>query len=166
VDNVASSRNLEGQDSEPTNGVLPATRKAPGWIDEATDIHGEGSVDRIHDREFSQCLHHQVNHNTDDQKSDDDSSWATSGERSARANEQTGANSTTTVKYVSMSCKGIVASRRRVWGDKHSNHLHVTALQVFLELVLVGVDHGDIVTIDAELTSLGVICQAVMHRWR
>lgn len=39
----------------------------------------------------------------------------------------------------------------------------MTALQVLLELILVCVDHGDIIAIDAELTSLGVICQAVMH---
>lgn len=39
----------------------------------------------------------------------------------------------------------------------------MAALQVLLELVLVGVDHADIVAINAELTSLGVICQAVVH---
>lgn len=96
MNNVASSRDLERQHSKPTDGVLPATCKAPGWIDEANNVHGEGTVDRVHDGKFSQRLHHQVNHNSDDQKSDDDSSRSTGGERSGGTNEKTGTDSTTT----------------------------------------------------------------------
>ena len=80
MDDVASSGDFKRQDSEPADSVLPSTGKAPGWIDESTDVHGEGSVDWIHDCEFSQCLHHQVHHNADEGKSDDNRGWSTSDE--------------------------------------------------------------------------------------
>jgi hypothetical protein len=80
VDDVTSSGDLERQDSEPANGVLPTTGKAPGWIYKSTDVHGEGSVNWVHDCKFGQCLHHQVHHNADEGKSDDNSGRSTSGE--------------------------------------------------------------------------------------
>ncbi len=57
---IASSRDFKGQDSQPTNGVLPAASEAQGGIDEATDVHCEGAVDRIHDGQFREGLHHEV----------------------------------------------------------------------------------------------------------
>jgi hypothetical protein len=58
--NVASSRDLERQHSQPTDGVLPSHGESQGRIDETTDVHGESTVDRVHDRQLRQSLHHEV----------------------------------------------------------------------------------------------------------
>lgn len=101
MDDVASSRDLERQDCKPTNGVLPSTGEPPGWIDEATNVHRECSVDRVHHSKFSQCLHHQVHHDTNDGESNDHSGWSTGNEGTGGTDEQSGANSTATATNIS-----------------------------------------------------------------
>ncbi len=60
MDDVASCGNFKGKDSQPANSVLPAASETPGGVNKATDVHGEGSVDRVHDGQFSESLHHEV----------------------------------------------------------------------------------------------------------
>ena len=60
VNDVTGSRDFEGQDRQPTDGVFPSTCETKRGIDEATDVHREGSIDRIDDRHFCQSLHHEV----------------------------------------------------------------------------------------------------------
>ena len=60
MDNIASSRNLEGKDCQPTDGVFPTASKAERGVDEATNVHSEGSIDRIDDRQLCESLHHAV----------------------------------------------------------------------------------------------------------
>jgi hypothetical protein len=103
VDDVASSRNLERQDREPTDGVLPSTGKTPRWVDEATNIHGERSVDGVHHSKFGECLHHQVHHDTDNGKSNNNRGRSARDEGICGTNEQTGTNSTATAKNVRIS---------------------------------------------------------------
>jgi hypothetical protein len=44
---VASGRNLERQDGQPTDGVLPGASETEGWVNETADVHGESTVDRV-----------------------------------------------------------------------------------------------------------------------
>lgn len=60
VDDIASGRNFERQNSEPTDGIFPSTGETPRRVDESADIHGEGTVDGIDDRHFGKSLHHQI----------------------------------------------------------------------------------------------------------
>lgn len=60
VNNVASSWNFKRKDGQPTDRVLPTASKTKGGIDKATNVHGEGPIDRIHDRQFCEGLHHEV----------------------------------------------------------------------------------------------------------
>lgn len=60
VDDIASSRYFEGQDSQPTDGVFPGASETPGGIDESTNVHGEGAVDWVHDGHFGKSLHHEI----------------------------------------------------------------------------------------------------------
>jgi hypothetical protein len=55
---VASSRDLEGQHSQPTDGVLPGTGETERRIDETADVHAEGTVDRVEDSQLGERLHH------------------------------------------------------------------------------------------------------------
>jgi hypothetical protein len=57
---VASSRDLEWQHSQPTDGVLPRHGESQRRVNEATDVHGECTVDRVHDRQLCKSLHHEV----------------------------------------------------------------------------------------------------------
>jgi hypothetical protein len=57
---VASCRNLEGKDSEPTNAVLPSAGKSPRGINKPANVHGESSVDRVQNCQFGKSLHHEV----------------------------------------------------------------------------------------------------------
>lgn len=66
--------------------------------------HGQTSVDWVHDSKLSKSLHHQVNHDSDDNEADKNSSRSTSLEGSSRTDEQTGSNSTTTVIDISIAC--------------------------------------------------------------
>lgn len=65
VDDVAGSRDLEGQHGEPRDGVLPGAGETEGGVDKATDVHGKGAVDWIHDGKLGEGLHHEVDHNSD-----------------------------------------------------------------------------------------------------
>lgn len=105
VNNIAGSRNLEWQNCKPTNGVLPSTGEAPRGIDEATNVHGECSVDWVHDRKFGQCLHHQVHHYTNEGEANDDRGRSTGDERGSRSNEQTRADGTATGTMLVYSVK-------------------------------------------------------------
>lgn len=49
-------------------------------------------------------------------------------------------------------------------GDLHGDHLHVAALQRALELILVGVDHGDIVSVHTELAALCLVVERTRLR--
>ncbi len=60
VDNVAGSRDFEGKDSQPTDGVLPTASESKRGIDEAADVHGERPVDGIDYRQLRESLHHNV----------------------------------------------------------------------------------------------------------
>jgi len=60
MDNIASSRDLEGKDGQPADGVLPTASKAPSGVDEAANIHVEGSVDGVQDSQLGESLHHEV----------------------------------------------------------------------------------------------------------
>lgn len=60
MDHVASSGDLKGKDSQPADGVLDAARPPEGGINEAADVHGECTVDRIKDSHFCEGLHHEV----------------------------------------------------------------------------------------------------------
>jgi hypothetical protein len=60
VDDVASGGDLEREDGQPADGILPAAGEAPGGIYEAADVHGEGSVHRVEDSQFCERLHDQV----------------------------------------------------------------------------------------------------------
>jgi hypothetical protein len=57
---IASCRNLERKHSEPINAVLPSAGKSPRRVNEPANVHGECSVDRVHDGQFGKRLHHQV----------------------------------------------------------------------------------------------------------
>jgi len=72
VDDIASGGNLKGQNSQPADGVLPTASEAPGGVDEATDVHGEGAVDGVHDGEFGESLHHEVDRDADEGEADED----------------------------------------------------------------------------------------------
>lgn len=48
----------------------------------------------------------------------------------------------------------------------HGNHLHVSALQIPVQQALVGLDQGDVVAIDTELTTTHVIAQTARLDWR
>ena len=58
--NVASSRDLERQHSQPTDGVLPSAGETERRVDETADVHAEGTVDWVQDSQLSESLHHEV----------------------------------------------------------------------------------------------------------
>ena len=60
VNDVASSGDFKGKDGQPADGVFPTAGETQGRIDEATDVHGEGTIDGVHDGQFGKSLHHQV----------------------------------------------------------------------------------------------------------
>lgn len=57
---VASSRDLEGQHGQPTDGVLPSAGETERGVDEAANVHAESAVDWVQDGHFSERLHHEV----------------------------------------------------------------------------------------------------------
>jgi hypothetical protein len=57
---IASCGDFEREYSEPTNAVFPSAGKAPRRVNEPANVHGECSVDRVHDGHFGKRLHHQV----------------------------------------------------------------------------------------------------------
>ena len=57
---IASCRNLEREYSEPSNAVFPSAGKSPRRVNEPANVHGKCSINRVHDRQFGKCLHHQV----------------------------------------------------------------------------------------------------------
>lgn len=57
---------LERENREPADGVVPTYREAPRWIDEADCIREEGSVDGVHHAKLGEGLHGQEELDTDD----------------------------------------------------------------------------------------------------
>lgn len=57
---VASSRDLEGQHGEPTDGVLPSAGETERRVDETANVHAEGTVDWVEHSQLSERLHHEV----------------------------------------------------------------------------------------------------------
>jgi hypothetical protein len=57
---IASCRNLKREYSEPSNAVFPSAGKSPRRVDEPADVHGKCSINRVHDGQFGERLHHQV----------------------------------------------------------------------------------------------------------
>lgn len=88
MDDVASGGDFEGEDREPTDCVLPTTvreavsdvvgvemledlpSETPTRINEADNVHGESTVDRVHDCQLCKSLHHEVNHESDNDESE------------------------------------------------------------------------------------------------
>jgi hypothetical protein len=60
---IASSRDFERQNREPSNAVLPPASKPPRGVNEAANIHGKCAIDWVHDGHFCQRLHHEVSRN-------------------------------------------------------------------------------------------------------
>lgn len=63
---------LEGEDCEPGNGVLPAHCETPRRIDEADEVCVEGTVDGVEDSHFSEGVGHHEQHGADDGVADDE----------------------------------------------------------------------------------------------
>ena len=57
---VASSRDLKGQHGQPTDGVLPGAGETERGVDEAANVHAEGTVDWVQDSHLGERLHHEV----------------------------------------------------------------------------------------------------------
>ena len=57
---VASSRDLEGQHRQPTDGVLPSAGETERRVDETANVHAEGTVDWVEHSQLSERLHHEV----------------------------------------------------------------------------------------------------------
>lgn len=102
MDDVTGSRHLKRQDSQPTDRVLPTTSKAPRGVDKSTYIHGECAVNRVHDSQLRERLHHQIDHTADDDEADENGPWPTSLEGTRRADEETSADRTTTIENTSV----------------------------------------------------------------
>lgn len=97
VDDVTGSRNFEGKDGEPGDGVFPSTGETEGGVDEAADVHGEGAVDWVHDGKLGKGLHHEVDHNTDGQEANDHGRWPAGDKGGSRADEEARADGAATV---------------------------------------------------------------------
>lgn len=92
VDDITGSRDLEGEDSEPGDGVLPGAGETEGGVDKTTDVHGEGAVDWVHDGKLGKGLHHEVDHDSDGQEANDHRGWAAIDEGTSGTDEEAGAN--------------------------------------------------------------------------
>ena len=141
MNDVASSRDLEGQDGQPGDGIFPGTGKAEGRVDEAADVHGEGAVDGVHDCELGKGLHHEIDHDSDGQETNDDSRWTSVDERTAGADEQPRANGAAAVLQSVLCTAFITELEERRY--THGNHLHVSALEVAVQVA--GFAHDDVV---------------------
>lgn len=97
VDDVTSSRDFEGKDGEPGDGILPGTGETEGGVDKAADVHGKGAVDWVHDGKLGKGLHHEVDHNSDGQEANDHGRWPAGDKGWPRADEETRANGAATV---------------------------------------------------------------------
>lgn len=136
VDDVTGSRDLEGEHGEPGDGVLPSAGETEGGVDKATDVHGEGAVDWIHDGKLGKGLHHEVDHNSDGQEANDHSRWASGDEGRAGTDEEAGANGAAATPLLVLCIQS-----RALGQDEHCNHLHVSTLETAVELVLLADAH-------------------------
>lgn len=71
VNNIAGGRDLERQNRQPTDSVLPGAGKTPRRIDESGNVDGEGAIDGIQDGHLSESLHHEVDTATDEGETDE-----------------------------------------------------------------------------------------------
>lgn len=110
---IAGSGDFEWQNGQPGNGVFPRASKAPGRIDEPTNVHCKGAVDGVQDRHLGERLHHCVHlktyassvitskfhgeQQTNDHEAEQNGSWTTIGERAGRADEEPCTDCTTTI---------------------------------------------------------------------
>lgn len=76
------SSNLEWQDEQPGDGVVPAHGETPRLVDEAADVCEESTVDRVEDSQFTKRLAGDENHRTDDDEAEE--LWGIVSGRSAR----------------------------------------------------------------------------------
>ena len=90
LDGDGGSSQLEGQDSQPADGIIPANSKAPRWIDKADDIGEECAIDRVEDCKFPESLHGAQQHDADNTETEKHTGRATSSQSTTRADEQTG----------------------------------------------------------------------------
>lgn len=65
------SRELKRQDTEPGECVVQTDGETPRWVNEANDISEEGAIDGIEHSHFSQGLHGEEQHETDDNVAND-----------------------------------------------------------------------------------------------
>jgi len=135
-DDIASCGDFERKYSEPADAVLPSTGEAPRRVDKSANVHGESAVDRVHDGHFGKRLHHQVDHDADDYETDNHCTRASSLESTATSDEKTGSDSTA-----------------------DGNHLHVSALQVSVQLALISLDNADILGFETELAATQMVTQ-------
>lgn len=122
VDGNRGSDDLERQDNQPLQGVVPAHGETPCRVDEASRICGEGTGDGEQDGHLTQSVDGAVQHDADQTEGDQERSGASVGQGLAGADEQTG------------TCQGGLAGmfarehacrrrrsdqRRREWRDEH-----------------------------------------------
>lgn len=72
-------------------------------VHESDNVHCEGAVDGVHDGQFGQGLHHQVDHQTHDDETEKHGSRATGLEGGTRAHKQTCTDCTTAAIVVLVS---------------------------------------------------------------
>lgn len=71
MNDVTGGRDLERQNRQPTDSVLPGASKTPRRIDESGDVDGEGAIDGIQDGHLCESLHHEVYAATDEGETDE-----------------------------------------------------------------------------------------------
>lgn len=137
-------------------------------VHESDNVHCEGAVDGVHDGQFGQGLHHQVDHQTHDDETEKHGSRATGLEGGTRADKQTCTDCASAVIVVLVSSShgsSRVESSRvesirvlRVPGPhSHGNHLHVSALETAVQRILIGVDDLLILCIKTELAAADMV---------
>lgn len=57
---IACCRNLKREYSEPSNAVFPSAGKSPRRVNKPANVHGKCSINRVHNGQFGERLHHQV----------------------------------------------------------------------------------------------------------
>lgn len=132
-------------------------------VHESDNVHCEGAVDGVHDGQFGQGLHHQVDHQTHNDETKKHRSRATGLEGGTRADKQTCTDCASAVIMVLVSSShgsSLVESSRvlRVPGPhSHGNHLHVSALETAVQRILIGVDDLLILCIKTELAAADMV---------
>lgn len=83
--------------------VVPTHGKTPGRINKPDRVGIETTRDREHDGKFTKSIDDVEDHDTGDQETDEDGSWATTGEGLSGTDEETSTNRTTNCNHVQMT---------------------------------------------------------------